>query len=207
MYVFGLTGGIGSGKSSVSSLLIKKGHTVIDADLLARKALDKDTDAYRRAIEVFGSRVLNEDKTINRQLLADLVFNDAEKRSILNSIVHPEVGRQILIQLDELKDKNIYVFLDIPLLAEQIIKTKNKKGIYNLDAVIVVDCSEEICIKRLVELRNMDKNDVIARMNAQIKRKDRLAIADFIIDNSLDLNYLETQVNNLLKELQLKWPI
>jgi dephospho-CoA kinase len=184
--VVGLTGGIGSGKSTVARLLADKGAVVIDADRLAREVVEPGTEAYRRVVERFGPGVVAPDGTLDRPALARIVFADPEARRDLERITHPAIGARMAERMAELSGTDAVVVLDVPLLVES--------GRTDVAGVIVVDCPEEVAVERLVAQRGMDPVDARRRMAAQASREERLARADFVIDNSGSPEELRAQV-------------
>jgi dephospho-CoA kinase len=196
MVVVGLTGGIGSGKSTVAALLAARGAVVVDADLLAREAVAPGTRGLADVVARFGPAVLAPDGTLDRQALADLVFADPAALADLNAIVHPVVRAAIADRLAALDGGPApLVVLEIPLLVES-------GRSYGASAVIVVDCPEEVAVRRLVEGRGMDEADARRRMAAQASRADRLAAADLVIDNSGSRDELEREVDRAWAALQ-----
>jgi dephospho-CoA kinase len=179
MLVVGLTGGIGSGKSTVAELLRARGATVIDADLLAREVVAPGTPGFRAVVARFGPGVVDPDGGLDRRALAGIVFADPGALADLNAIVHPAVRARIDDRLRELRTtaEAGVVVLEIPLLVES-------GRSYGAAAVIVVDCPEDVALRRLVVERGMDEGDARRRMAAQLSRPDRLAAADIVIDNS-----------------------
>jgi dephospho-CoA kinase len=171
MLVVGLTGGIGSGKSTASALLAKRGAVIIDADAIVREVQAPGGLAYDGIVERFGAGVVKPDATLDRPALAALVFADAEARADLGKLTHPYVGQ---VMAERLADN--VVVLDIPLLTE--------KGIYPTAGIIVVDCPVDTAVARLVAHREFGEQDARARVAAQISREERLAIADVVVDNS-----------------------
>jgi len=174
--VVGLTGGIGAGKSSVSSLLVERGAVLIDADAVVRELQAPGGAAIAPTIERFGPDIVDVSGAIDRPKLAAIVFADEAARRDNNAIVHPLVGAAIAERLAALGGADDIAVLDVPLLVEG-------RG-YDLVAVIVVDCPLDIATDRLVRLRGMDPDDVARRIDAQATREERLARADFVIDNS-----------------------
>lgn len=189
MILVGLTGGIGSGKSTVSSLLADKGAVIIDGDAITRELQQPGQPLLQVIAERFGSEVLDQQGALVRQRLADIVFNDAEALKDLNKIVHPAVGKELERRLTEQRATDNVVILDIPLLAEN-----PRKG---LCGTIVVDVPEDIAVQRLVNQRGMREDDARARMANQASREKRLAIADQVIDNSGTLDNLQSRVNEV----------
>ncbi len=191
MLVVGLTGGIGSGKSTVAGLLTAKGVTVIDADLLAREVVAPDTPGFRSVVSRFGTGVVGPRGRLDRRALAGVVFADPAALADLNAIVHPAVRARIDDRLRELRTGEPgVVVLEIPLLVET-------GRSYGAAAVIVVDCPEDIALRRLVVERRMDEDDARRRMAAQLSRADRLAAADLVIDNSGSPAELAAEVDRL----------
>ena len=180
MLVVGLTGGIGSGKSTVSALLAERGAVIIDADAIHRENMAPGGRVHDAVLERFG--------TVSRPELAAIVFNDPAALADLNTLTHPAVGAVIAERLAEQAATDNVVVLDIPLLVES-------KGAYPLAGTIVVDAPVEVAVRRLVEQRGMDEADARARMAAQATREERLAQADFVVDNSGDLAHLAAEVD------------
>lgn len=188
MLVVGLTGGIGSGKSTVSALLAARGAVVVDADAITREVQQPGTPTFAAMVERFGRGIVAADGTLDRDAVADIVFADAEALADLNKIVHPVVGGEIARRLQELAGGDEVVILDVPLLVE----SSNRMPLAGL---LVVDVDPEVAIRRLVDRRGMREADVRARMTRQAGRADRLARADRVIDNSGTLDDLAAQVD------------
>jgi dephospho-CoA kinase len=193
LVVVGLTGGLASGKSTVSRMLAERGALVIDADALARQVVEPGGPAYDPLVERFGSEVLHPDGTLDRGRLAQVVFADAEALAELNAIVHPAVRavmtERVVQAADEAGDGTRVVVLDIPLLVE------SRASYDDLAGVVVVDCPVDVAVRRAMEQRGMSEEDVRARMAAQASREERLAEADFVIDNSASLDHLAAEVD------------
>jgi dephospho-CoA kinase len=185
----GLTGGIGSGKSTVSSLLAARGAVIVDADAVTRELQRPGQPVLTAIVERFGQGVLLPDGELDRPALAAMVFSDAEALKELNAIVHPAVGAEIARRIEAASETDAVVVLDIPLLAEN-----PRKG---LAATVVVDTPVDVAVERLVRLRGMDEEDARARIARQATREERAAGADRIIDNAGDLAALEAQVDDL----------
>ena len=194
MLVLGLTGGIGSGKSTVSALLEARGAVVVDADRIVRELQQPGQPVFEAMVEAFGEGIVADDGTLDRQAVADLVFNDEEQLKRLNGIVHPAVGARIMERLAELADTDEVVILDIPLLVE--------KGGYETGGTIVVDVDPELAVERLVENRGFDADDARARMAAQATREQRLEKATVVLDNSGTVEDLERQVDDLWRRIE-----
>jgi dephospho-CoA kinase len=183
----GLTGGIGSGKSTVSGLLAEKGAVIVDADLIARDVVAPGGIAYGPVVERFGTGVLDASGRIDRAALADVVFRDEAARKDLEAITHPAVGRVMVEQIAAVSGVDQIVVLDIPLLAE--------KGRMGVAVVVVVDCPEELAIDRLVRHRGFDEGDARRRISAQLSREERVKLADLVIDNGGSREQLLEQVD------------
>jgi dephospho-CoA kinase len=173
----GLTGGIGSGKSTVGTMLVERGAALVDADELAREAVEPGTATLQRVVDRFGPGVLLPDGSLDRAALAGIVFADDGARSDLNAIVHPAVGRLMAERLAALAAGGIVV-LDIPLLVEGGARDR-----YPVAGVLVVDSPVDLAVERLVSQRGMDRADAERRAAAQAPRSERLAQADYVIVN------------------------
>jgi dephospho-CoA kinase len=185
--VIGLTGGIGSGKSSVSARLAARGAVVVDADAITRELQQPDTLVFTAMVERFGPGIVAADGTLDRDAVADIVFADPAALSDLNHIVHPAVGAEISRRMQELAETDAVVVLDVPLLVE----SPNRMP---MAGVLVVDVDPEVAVRRLVEQRGMREADARARMANQADRDERRARADRVIDNSGTLADLDDQV-------------
>ena len=189
MLLVGLTGGIGSGKTSVSSRLAERGAVVVDADAIVRELQAPGQAVLAAMVERFGEAILLPDGSLDRQAVADLVFNDDAARADLGAIVHPAVRDEIARRVLDQADTDNVVILDIPLLAES--------GWDGIAGTIVVDLDPEIAVQRLVEFRGFAEADARARIATQASREERLAKASVVVDNSLDLEHLEAEVDKV----------
>ncbi|MEE4541507.1 dephospho-CoA kinase [Streptomyces sp. V4-01] len=193
MLTVGLTGGIGAGKSEVSRLLVSYGAVLVDADRIAREVVEPGTEGLAAVVAEFGPGVLAADGSLDRPKLGAIVFADGERRTALNAIVHPLVGRRSA-RLQEAAGPDAIVVHDVPLLTEN--------GLAPLyDLVVVVDASTATRLDRLVRLRGMSEDEARARMDAQATRRQRLAAADLVIDNDGPLEELEPQVRKVWQKL------
>ena len=190
----GLTGGVASGKSTVSRILDELGAVVIDADVLAREVVAKGTDGLREVVDAFGPGVLTDDGSLDRPAMGAIVFADAEQRRALEAIIHPRV-RERGAEIEATAGPDDVVVHDIPLLAE----TGQADG---FDAVIVVDVPTELQVERMVELRGMTRQDAEARVAAQASREERLAIATHVVDNTGTVDDLRRRVTQVYRELR-----
>ncbi|MEN9553688.1 MAG: dephospho-CoA kinase [Actinomycetota bacterium] len=189
MILIGLTGGIGSGKSTVSSLLAERGAVIIDADAITRQLQQPGQPLLQELADRFGSEILTELGELNRPALAAVAFSDPEALKDLNKIVHPAVAKEMDRQMNEVRHTDKVVVLDIPLLAEN-----PRKG---LCGVIVVDVPVDLAVHRLVTFRSMNEADARARIEKQASREKRLEIADQVIDNSGDMESLAQRVDEV----------
>jgi len=188
MKLIGLTGAIGSGKSSVSALFARKGAVIIDGDGIARHLQQKGSATLQKMVDEFGDILLGSGE-LDRAKVAQLVFGDAEMLKRLNAIMHPAIGEEILRQIEMNMATENVVVLDMPLLVEN-----PREG---LSGLVVVDVDPEIAILRLVQFRNMNEDDARRRMASQASREDRLKIADRVIDNSGSPEALDPQVEDV----------
>ena len=193
MIVVGLTGGIGAGKSSVSARLAERGAVVIDADAIVRELQRKGAPLFDAMVEHFGETIIGPDGELDRQAIAALVFNDPDRLEDLNRLTHPAVQAEMARRIGEVADSEAIVIMDIPLL------TSRRDGI---GQVIVVDAPIEVTVERLVAQRGMSEIDARARIESQITRDERLALADFVIDNSGDLTQLDAEVDRCWQWLE-----
>ena len=187
--LIGLTGGIGSGKSTVSARLAHHGAVVIDADAIVRELQAPGTPVFEAMVDRFGPGIIAPDGSLDRQAVADLVFGDAEALAALGAIVHPAVAVEIARRLEAEADTDHVVVLDVPLLVES--------GRDDMAGLVVVDVDPEIAVRRLVEQRGMREDDARARMARQVSREDRLARATHVVDNGGSLDALHAAVDAL----------
>ena len=196
MLLVGLTGGIGSGKSTVAGMLQQRGAVILDADVFAREAVRAGTDGFAAVVRRFGEGVVAPDGELDRRGLAAIVFADHDALSDLEAIVHPEVRRMIADGIQEHLDEERVVVLVNPLLIEM--------GTHrDCDVVVVVSASPETQIARSVA-RGMDEDDVRARFAAQLPIDERAAVADVLLDNEGTLEELEAEVDVLWRDLSAR---
>lgn len=196
MTTIALTGGIASGKSTISNRLQELGAVVLDADKFAREAVEPGTRALREIREHFGDRVIRPDGTLNRSALAEIVFTDEAERKILNGITHPEIARLTNERKAAVRaeDPDAVIVHDIALLAEGRFN-------YDYDEIWVADAPAEVRLQRLVEGRGMDANEAASRIAAQIPDAERRAMADVLIDTDLPVEETIAQVDRLWAQL------
>ncbi|MCA0252664.1 MAG: dephospho-CoA kinase [Actinobacteria bacterium] len=190
----GLTGGIGSGKSAVADLLADHGAVIVDADLLARQAVEPGTPGLARIVEAFGPGVLTSDGRLDRATLGEIVFSDAGARARLNAIVHPEVRRLAAAADEAAGDQEVVVHV-IPLLVETGQQDR-------FDLMVVVDVDPQTQLERILARDRLTPDQAAARINAQATRESRLAAADVVLDNSGSLSHLTAQVDQLWRRLR-----
>lgn len=195
MLLVGLTGGIGSGKSTVAELLAARGAWIVDADAVARAVVEPGSPALARLVERFSEEILDRDGALDRAALARLAFADDESRRDLEAITHPAINEEFLRRMQEAPADSIVV-CDVPLLAES--KQAQARG---YPIVIVVEAPREVRLERL-EDRGVDRADAEARMGAQASDDARRALATHVIDNSGDRAALEAQVADVWAELE-----
>ena len=183
----GLTGGIGSGKSTVSAGLVKRGAVLVDADAIVRDLQKPGKPVFKKMVERWGEKIITNEGELDRQAVADIVFKDAEELAALNEIVHPLVREEIANQREKYIKGNAPIILDIPLLIES--------GYENLSGIIVVDLHTEEAVERLVKYRGFSREDALNRISSQVDREERLSKADFVIDNNGDLDSLEKEID------------
>jgi dephospho-CoA kinase len=197
LLLVGLTGGIGAGKSTVSTLLAERGAVIVDADQIARDVQVPGSPVVGAMAARFGEHIVRDDGSLDRAAVAALVFGDTpeakQNLADLNAIVHPAMQSEIRRQIDAHVDADDIVVLDFPLLGE------NPRD--DLAATIVVDVDPELAVERLVEFRGMDAADARKRIASQISRETRLARATHVVDNNGDRSHLEREVDELWRDL------
>lgn len=199
MRLVALTGGIGSGKSTVSSLLAEHGALVVDADAIVHELQAPGQPLLDRLAERFGAGIIRADGSLDRGALAAVAFSDDEALADLNAIVHPAVRAEMSRRVADASATDRVVVMDVPLL--------NVRADFDVLGVIVVDIPVELAVERLVEYRGMDEDDARARIAKQITREERLAAADRVIDNSGDLASLRAQVDDVWAWIQTLPPV
>ncbi|MGA2669930.1 MAG: dephospho-CoA kinase [Dehalococcoidia bacterium] len=201
MIIVGLTGSVGTGKSTVTNFFRELGAYIIDWDELARKAIRPHLKAWKEIVEYFGKGILNEDLTINRQKLAEIVFSDKEKLTKLNQIVHPQVFKEDKRTTNKIKnlDPDALIIKDIPLLFEVT------RPIF-VDRVVVVSASAQTQLRRLKE-KGMSQEDAQNRIKSQLPLKKKIKSADFVINNDGPPEETKRQVEeiySLLKKISCR---
>ena len=194
--ILGLTGGIATGKSTVTGMLRERGIPVIDADQIAREVVEPGKPAYDAIVGHFGRDILLEDGQIDRKKLGEIVFSDESERQKLNAIVHPEV-RRVMREEAETAEKNgvSIVFMDIPLLFESKLQ-------YMVEKIVVVYAPAAMQLARMMERDELEEEQAQKRLRAQFPIDQKREEADFLIDNSRTREETERQVENMLAEIR-----
>jgi dephospho-CoA kinase len=192
----GLTGGIGSGKSSVANFLAKKGAAIIDTDQIAHQITGPDGLAIGAILQEFGADFIASDGSLNRSKMRGLVFSNPSAKRSLENITHPLIRQETLIQAKKAIDRSVpYIVFVVPLLLESGTWTEN------LDHIAVVDCPDELRIQRVMQRSKLDRATILGIMANQAEREDRLAIANTILNNDGDLSSLEAQSSQLHQKM------
>ena len=195
MKVIGLTGGIGSGKSSVAQFLAELGAVILDTDKVGHEALKPDTEAWREVVVVFGRQILTPAGEVDRKRLGELVFSNPEALARLNQIVHPRIGEAVQVQLEEYRRRGVpVVVLEIPLLVET-------GGTAMVDQVWVTVTSEPVVLSRLEARSRLSRQQSLSRIRSQISNEERVKHADVVIDNDGSLDDLKSRVRELWQRL------
>lgn len=192
--IIGLTGSIGTGKSTIANKFKQLNIPVVDADIIAREVVEPGKDAYNKIIAAFGEQVLQQDKTLDRAKLGEIVFGDEEKRNTLNGIIHPAIRQEMIRQRDEYVAKNIpCVVLDIPLLYESKLTDFVEK-------IIVVTVERGVQLERILSRDEITKKEALQRINSQIPVSEKEKLADAVIDNNGTITQSEEQLIHILTE-------
>jgi dephospho-CoA kinase len=188
MLLIGLTGNIGSGKSTVAQLLSERGATIIDADVLARRAVEQGTSAYSAIVQRWGTSILAHDGQIDRAALRRIVFSEPAELEQLNTIVHPEVERMRIALVEQARQRgDRLVVCDIPLLFERNLTA-------GYDRIVLVDAPRPVRLDRLVRERGLRETEAMGMIVAQMPAELKRARADFVIDNAGTLTQLDQRV-------------
>jgi len=193
--IIGLTGGIASGKSTISKILKDLGAHIIDADIIARKVVGKGQKAYNKIVQSFGEEILQDDGELNRKKLGDIVFSDKTKLDLLNRITHPEIISSIDEEISCVKAKGYkMIVLDAAILLEL--------GLQNMvDSVWLVVVSKETQVKRLMERDKLSLDEAEKRINSQLKNEEKIKYADQIIGNEKTIEEVKEDVVKLFSNL------
>lgn len=197
MPIIGLTGGIATGKSTVSEMLKKNGAHIIDFDVLSRVVVEPDLPAWKDIVDFFGESVLNEDRTLNRTRLGEIVFDDEEKRRQLQGFIYPRLFEEYSRRVEEIRetDPEAIIIVDVPLLIEIRLQ-------HMFEKIIVVYAPEEQQLRRLIERDGFSREDAEKRLQAQMPIEEKLKHADYVIHNTGSLEDTEIEVGKILQEIQ-----
>jgi dephospho-CoA kinase len=200
--VIGLTGGIGTGKSTVARMLAKLGATVIDADAIVRELESPGSPVLKEIVEAFGAEVLTPKGELDREALGAIVFRNREARVRLNAITHPRVGQEMAQRTQEArKARALLVVLDIPLLLEAGRSASETANPLGLDAIVVVYAPEDVQMERQMAREGYERAEALRRIRAQRPIEEKRALADFVVDNSGSREETERQVRALFEKL------
>lgn len=195
--IIGLTGSIGTGKSTIANHFKTLQIPVVDADLIARQVVEPGEDAYTVIVETFGEQILQEDETLDRKALGAIVFQDEAKRKQLNDIIHPAIRKEMLKQRDAyVQEEFPAVVLDIPLLYESKLTDYVEK-------IIVVSVDSDVQLKRIVERDNSTETEAQQRINSQIPVSKKAEMADATIDNNGTVSESHEQLERILTKWQV----
>ena len=196
MFKLGLTGGIATGKTTISNYLKSIDIPVLDADEYARKIVEPGTPGLAAITNTFGEQVLRADGSLNRKLLGQIVFNDSSARQTLNDITHPRIQQMMADELHRLAEQQTpLVILDIPLLLEN-------NNVAGADAVMVVSIPESLQLTRLMQRNNLTEKEAHARISAQMPLVEKEKLADFVIDNSGTISNTQKQVEKVIQKIR-----
>lgn len=191
----GLTGGIATGKSAAKNLIQSLGFPVIDADELARQVVEPSHEGYQQVKQHFGLSILNPDHSLNRSALAEIIFNSAEKRLLLESLLHPLIQHEVKVLKEKYRaENNVLCFYDVPLLFE-------KKLASQFDCTVLIWCDEATQKARLMQRNQISEEQAFMRIKSQLKLAEKLPLATYCVDNSTHLGSLELQIKNLILKL------
>lgn len=202
MLEFGLTGGIGSGKSTVSSQLARNGAVVLDADAMVHEMQASGKRVFDIMVARWGAEIVTASGELDRTRVAEIVFGDQAELDALNAIIHPAVAEETDRRLDELRGTDAIVVHDIPLLVlpgGELISSRDRDS---WSGIVVVDTAPDVALRRVVASRGSDGSEVRARQAKQASPEERLAAADFVIDNNGDLDALGAQVQRCWEWMQ-----
>ena len=186
MLEIGLTGGIGSGKSTAAAAFVEQGAVLIDADQIVRDLQKPGEKVFEEMLSKWGPDILTSEGELDRQLVANIVFSNPEELAALNTIVHPAVREEMTNRRQAFVETDNTVILEIPLLVES--------GYRNFDAIVVVDVDTDTAVKRLVKYRSFDEEDARNRLERQVSRESRTEIADYVIDNNNSMSEFNSEI-------------
>ena len=189
--IVGLTGNIASGKSTVSEMIETLGTPVLDADVIARDVVEPGRPAYRDIVERFGNDITDREGRLDREALGDIVFDNEEARADLDAITHPRIARRMRERADQLREAgHHWILYDAALLVENDLHR-------GLDSLVVVAAEREIRLERLMERDGLERDEARARFDTQMPQRDKIRVADYVIDNNGSLDETRRQVERL----------
>ena len=195
MLVVGLTGGIAAGKSTVLNVFKELGAKTIDADMIARQVMEPRTDVWKAVVDYFGRRILEQDLSINRKKLADIVFNDQNDLYRLDQMAHPPIIKEMVrnIRITFEKEKDAIIIVDAPLLFESYIGPL-------MDKIIVVSVPARTQLQRLMKRDGLDNFQARLRVNAQLPQQEKIKYADYIMNGSEPIEQITEQVKKIWQD-------
>ena len=200
MLILGLTGNIGCGKSSLSTIFSEENIDIVDADIIARQIYD-DEKLLQKVYDTFGTDIRNEDGSLNRKALGRIVFNDDEKLIQLNKLTHPVIRQNVTNEIEEYKKQNKkIVVLDAALLIES-------DYLNFVDKLLVITCDEDIQIERIKKRDNCSTEEALSRIKSQMSQKNKVKYADYIIDNSGTIDELNKKAFIFLNYIKENWSV
>lgn len=197
MLIVGVTGGVGSGKTTVSRMFEKEGAYVIDADQMARELVQPNRTAWREIVRAFGREIQEKDGSIDRKRLAEIVFSNSKKREVLNKILHPRIKREMEKRVRAIgrKDPEAVVILDVPLLVETGYHRE-------MDRVVVVTATEKKQMERMKKRVGMSEEEARRILSSQMKLEEKVKVADFVIRNEGSLETTRKRVREVFHALR-----
>lgn len=200
MLILGLTGNIGCGKSSLSTIFRDNNIDIVDADIIARQIYD-DEKLLKRVYDTFGTNIKNKDGSLNRKALGRIVFNNEEKLIQLNKLTHPVIRQNVTNQIEEYKKQNKKIIvLDAALLIES-------DYLNVVDKLLVITCDEDIQIERIKKRDNCSTEEALSRIKSQMSQENKVKYADYVIDNSGTIDELEKKAFIFLNYIKENWSV
>lgn len=193
--IIGITGSIGTGKSTVSNYLISKGYSVVDADKISKGAYNIGSNGYKAILEVFGVEILNSNGEVDRKKIKKIVFDNSNMLQRLNMAIHPIIINEIEKEIEILLESQNVVFLDAPLLIETELHKK-------VDKIIVVVCDKNEQINRIIKRDKITADMAISIINSQMSIDEKLKFADYIVYNNSTIENLYSQVDEIILEIK-----
>ena len=193
--IIGITGSIGTGKSTVSNYLISKGYSVVDADKISKGAYNVGSNGYKAILEVFGLEILNSNGEVDRKKIKKIVFDNSNMLQRLNMAIHPIIINEIEKEIEMLLESQSVVFLDAPLLIETELHKK-------VDKIIVVACDKNEQISRIIKRDKITADMAISIINSQMSIDEKLKFADYIVYNNSTIENLYSQVDEIILEIK-----